>query len=434
VKRHLGVADAAALFVGIILGSGIFVAPAVVAGAAGSPGVAALLWLAGACVCLAGATTYAESARRLPYSGGFFVFYREAFGPALAFVGGWTALAITYPASIAAIALVFAAYAGPLLGLPPSPWLAAGAVALAAAVNVAGLRTGPSVQKALTAAKVGALAALCGAAWLVADAPAATPAPAPLDAAALFGAMLLVLWTYDGWSDVTLVAGEVRDPGRGLARAILLGVAVLAAVYALVQLAVLRLLPGALAAASSRPVAEAVEAGLGPRAGGVVAALVAVSTFGAIQAAVFTTSRLGWAMASREAFPAWFGGVNARLGTPVRATLAVAAAIVLYVFAAPFRDLVGYFTFAVWIFYGTTALALLRLRARGTGGPVPRGPAAAAPFVVLAVGSVVTASLTVQDPTRAAIGLAMLGAGFPLYALWRRAVRRSPDGPPSPPR
>lgn len=434
MKRHLGVADAAALFVGIILGSGIFVAPATVAGAASSPGIAALLWIVGASVCLAGATTYAESARRLPFSGGFFVFYREAFGPALAFVGGFTALAITYPASIAAIALVFAAYAAPLLGLAPSPWLAAVAVALAAAVNVAGLRTGPSVQKALTLAKVGALAALSVAAWLAAE-PADLPsAVGATDLAATFGAMLLVLWTYDGWSDVTLVAGEVRDPGRGLARAILLGVAVLGGVYALVQLAVLRLLPGGLAAASPRPVAEAVAAGLGPGAGTLVGALVAVSTFGAIQAAVFTTSRLGWAMARSDAFPAWFGGVDARLGTPVRATLAVSSAIVVYVFAAPFRDLVGYFTFAVWIFYGTTAVALLRLRARGTGGPAPRLPAAIAPFIVLAVGAVVTTSLTVEDPRRAAIGLAMLAAGFPLHALWRRAVRSSADGPPSPAR
>lgn len=434
MKRHLGVADAAALFVGIILGSGIFVAPATVASAVATPGAAALLWLAGAVVCLAGASTYAECARRLPHSGGFFVFYREAFGPALAFVGGWTALAITYPASIAAIALVFAAYAGPLLGLPPSPWLAAGAVALAAIVNVAGLRTGPAVQKTLTAAKVSALASLCVAAWIGAPAASAPAAASPIEVGAVFGAMLLVLWTYDGWSDVTLVTGEVRDPGRGLSRAIVLGVAVLAAVYVLVQVATLRLLPAGLAAASSRPVAQAVEAGLGPRAGTLVGALVAVSTFGAIQAAVFTTSRLGFAMAHGDAFPAWFGGVHARLGTPARATAAVASAIVLYVFAAPFRDLVGYFTFAVWIFYGTTAFALLRLRRRGTGGASPGGIAAVAPFVVFVVGAVVTTSLTAQDPLRASIGLALLLAGFPLYALWRRTVSRSSATPLAPPR
>lgn len=429
MKRHLGVADAAALFVGIILGSGIFVAPATVAAAVATPGAAALLWLAGAVVCLAGAATYAECARRLPHSGGFFVFYREAFGPALAFVGGWTALAVTYPASIAAIALVFAAYAGPLLGLPASPWLAAAAVALAAIVNVAGLRTGPAVQKTLTAAKVGALAALCAAAWLASPAAVASAPSPPVELAAVFGAMLLVLWTYDGWSDVTLVAGEVRDPGRGLARAVVLGVAVLAAVYVLVQVATLRLLPGGLAAASSRPVADAVEASLGARAGGFVAALVALSTFGAIQAAVFTTSRLGFAMARSEAFPAWFGGVHARLGTPARATAAVASAIVVYVFAAPFRDLVGYFTFAVWIFYGTTAVALLRLRRREAAGSAPGGIAAAAPYVVLAVGAVVTTSLTAQDPKRASIGLAMLAAGFPLYALWRGRIT-PPSEPP----
>ena len=432
LKRQLGLLDAASIFVGIILGSGIFVAPAAVAAAAPSAWVGALLWIAGAVVAACGALCYAECGARLPRTGGFYVFYREAYGAPVAFVGGFAAVLVTYPASIAAISLVLSRYLAEVLPVGRGEtWVAAGALLLAGALNVLGVRFGAGAQKLLSATKVSALAALSIAALLASAPPAEaaaarSAAPASASAAALLGAMVVLLWTYDGWSDVTLIAGEIREPGRNLGRAVLLGSALLAGLYLLVQASVAALLPAGRAAVSDRVVADAVEQGLGPAAGKLVALLVVLCTFGAIHGAVFTASRLGFAMARDGRFPAWFGAVHPSRGTPTRSTAGLVAAALVYVSVSGFGNLLAFFSFSVWIFYGLTAAALLVLRRRGVGSPptwkAPGG--VVPPIVVLATAVGMTASLMAQDPKRSLIGLALLLAGFPAYRIWTRWAPR----------
>jgi APA family basic amino acid/polyamine antiporter len=353
------------------------------------------------------------------------VFYREAYGAPVAFVGGWAAVLVTYPASIAAIALVFARYLGEVvpLGGMEIP-VAGGALLAAGALNAVGVRVGALAQRVLTGVKLAALAILCGAA-LLARAPAPHPAGAGGDVvppAALLAAMVVLLWTYDGWSDVTLVSGEIERPGRDLGRAVLMGTIVLVALYVLVQLSVGALLGPERAAASERVVSDAVQAGLGTRAGRLVALLVVLCTFGSINGTVLTASRLGFAMARDGRFPSWFGGVHPRWGTPARSIAGLVAVAILYVVSAGFRNLLAFFSFSVWIFYGLTAVALVVLRRRGVGEPAAfRAPGGfVAPAVVLATATGMTTSLMVQDPRRSLAGLGLLLLGFPAYALWKR--------------
>ncbi|MBI3179957.1 MAG: amino acid permease [Deltaproteobacteria bacterium] len=431
LKRQLGWFDAAALYVGIILGSGIFVAPAAVAQAAPALGSAAGMWLLGAFIAGCGAFCYAECGARLPRTGGFYVFYRETYGDTVAFVGGWAALLITYPASVAAIALIFARYLAQII--PQAEWeagVAAAAVVASGLLNVVGVRVGAWAQRLLTATKVIALAVLCLAALLapVSAAPlaAATPAGLTMDLGVLTAALVVMLWTYDGWSDVTLVAGEIDNPGRNLGRAVLVGTLTLAALYLLVQMAVLVLLPADAAAGSKQVVADAVRAGLGTAAGRMVAVLVVVSTFGSLHGVIFTASRLGFAMANEGAFLPWLAAVHPRFGTPARSTAALVAATLVFVFVATFQNLLGLFSFNVWIFYGTSAVALLVLRRRGVGEPVTwRAPGGAlAPLVVVATALCMTVGLLVQSPLRSVMGLGLLAAGLPVYAVWTLARRR----------
>jgi len=432
-RRHLGLADATAVYAGIILGSGIFVAPAAIARAVPSVPAACSLWIGGAVVAACGASCYAECAARMPSNGGFFVFNREAYGPAIAFVSGWAAIFVTYPASIAAIALVFASYLAQTTGV--FGWeraTAASALVLAAVLNVAGLRTGPRAQLVLTSTKIAALCAVAVAALashgrIAQSAAAATVAPAAsVPPLAWLSGLMILLWTYDGWSDVTLVAGEVKDPGRNIGRAVLLGTAILALTYALTQVAVMTVLPADRAAVSSRPVADAVEVIWGPTAGRLVAALVVVSTFGSILGAVFTVSRLGFAMAQGGAFLGGMATLHPRWGTPARATAAFAAASVAYVIFGSFRGILSFFTFSVWIFYGVTAVALLILRRHGVGDPVAwRAPFGwAPPLVVLGVGAVMTVQLVAHEPLHALAGAALLAAAFPVYAFIARSDGR----------
>jgi APA family basic amino acid/polyamine antiporter len=240
--------------------------------------------------------------------------------------------------------------------------------------------------------------------------------------AALLGALVVLLWTYDGWSDVTLVSGELEKPGRDLGRAVLGGTAILVALYVLVQLSVGALLDPATAASSERVVADAVQSGLGARAGKLVALLVVVCTFGSINGTVLTASRLGYAMARDHKFPAWFGAIHPRWGTPARSVAGLVAASLVYVTSAGFLNLLAFFSFSVWIFYGLTAVALLLLRRRRVGEPVPwRAPGGVLPpAVVLATAVAMTVSLMLQDPKRSLAGLGLLLLGFPAYALFRR--------------
>ncbi|HUD72784.1 MAG TPA: amino acid permease, partial [Dongiaceae bacterium] len=438
--RSLGFLDAAALHVGTIVGSGIFVAPAMVAGAVTTPAAGALFWILGGLIAACGAACYAECGSRLPHAGGFYVTYRTVYGPALAFVGGWVAVVVTYPASTAAIALVFGSYLAEVVPVVQGheTLAAAAAVVASAGLNIAGVPLAAGVQRVLSGTKLLALAAICLAAVIAAGAIGGGPAtgaaaPAAVATASsegeggLFGAAIIValmvmLFTYDGWSDISLIAGEVRDAGRVLGPAVLAASAAIVLVYAAVQWSVMVLLPGGKAASAQRVVADAVMAGLGTGAGRIVALLVAVSAFGSVHSIVLGSSRIGYAMARDGNFFSWLGAVSPRRHTPARSIACLAGVTLIYVFAAGFRNLLALFTFSVWIFYSLTAVALLLLRRRGVGGPGAwRAPGGmTAPLVVIGTGIFMTTGLVRHDPRQSGIGMALLLAGFAVFAVWRR--------------
>lgn len=441
LRRQLGWIDAAAIFVGIILGSGIFVSPSNVASVTASPLLAVGLWVVGGVVAACGAFCYAECGARLPRTGGFFAFYKEAYGLPVAFVGGWAALLITYPASLAAIAHVFARYMNSLVpGIASTPVRAAlvagAAVTTVAGLNVIGVKVGAGVQRVLTAVKVLALAALCGAAAIAPATGAAELQPLELtptwpDLGTLLGALILLLWTYDGWSDVTLVSGELRDPARDLGRAVVRGVLVLVVTYSLVQVAVMLLLPAQQAAESEQVVADAVRVGLGPQVARVVALLVVISTLGSLNGTVLASSRLAFAMAREGVFFSWFGAVHPTFATPARSTLALLLATLTYAAISDFGALLDIFSFNVWIFYATTAIALIVLRRRRVGEPLawraPGGPVP--PAVVIAMALVITGGSVYRDWQRSLLALGILLAGVPVYLIWRAvATRTAPPG------
>ena len=433
LARRLTLWDAVAIHVGIILGSGIFVAPDDVAAA--FPGLAGLLpWILGGVLATCGAFVYAECAVRIPETGGFFNYYRAALGEAPAFVAGWAGYVATYPASMGAIARVFGDVLPQALpGVPANPQLyAALALATVGCLNVAGVRLSAAVQRVLTGGKVLAIAAVILAAVAAASSvtppasPTSTPVPTTGFAAFSLAALVAVLWAYDGWSDVTLVAGEVREPGRNIGRTVLLGSAILVALYGGVQLAVNHVLgPGA--GTAENPFTATVERGLGPAAGRAVAWIVLVSTLGALHGVTFAASRIGYAMARDGAFFRAFYKVHPTFQTPARSVLALSAAAIVYVLVSGFRELVFHFSFNVWLFYAATAVCLLRLRRWGTGEPLawraPGGPLA--PTVVLLTAAGISGSLFVQSPKRAAVGLALLLSGFPIWLLWRGLHRAS---------
>lgn len=421
--RRLKTIDAVAIFVGIILGSGVFVAPAQVVGAAPSVPGALALWAAGALVAACGAFTYAELGARFPENGGFYVYYRAVFGEAPAFVGGWSALLVTYPASTAAIALLGASYAGALV---PSladyvPWVATGAMVLAGALNWIGVRTGATAQRVLTAFKVLAVLGVCSAALFASGHAHEASEALPVSSLAfVLTAVVSVLWSYDGWSDVTLVTGELEKPERNLGRSVGIGVLVLFVVYALVQLSVMRLLPWSEAAQSKSVLADAVRASLGPQASGILAAIVVVSTFGSVNGIVLTSSRLAQAMSRDRVIPGWFAGGGQ---TPKRGIIAMVGVTTAYVWLSDFRGLLEFFGQTIWIFYGLTAVGLILLRRTGEVAGAFRAPKLA-PYVVIAVGASMSIGLAIADARRFFTGVLLVGAAAPAYMVWRFTQRK----------
>ncbi len=425
LPRRLGQADAIALFVGIILGSGVFVAPATVAGALPHPAAAALLWIFGAVIAGLGATCYAECAARLPETGGFFVYYERAFGPSFAGLAGGVAYLVIYPVSTAGVGLVLGDHLGRALPAlaPHGTLLALVAVLLVGALNGLALELGPQTQRLLTAFKVLALLVLAAAALLSPGAPETSGAPlsqrAP-DPALLFGALVLVLWTFEGWSNASLVAGELSQPGKHLGRAVLIGMALLAAIYVAVQTAVLHLLPAEAASGSKSVLADAVGAAFGPAGRRGVAALVVVSTLGTINGLVLTASRLGFAMAHTGVVPRALGAVDRRFGTPALSTAVLTSLTAVAVLGAGFGFLLLLFSFSAWIFYGALGFALVLLRRRQVGkDPTYRAPRIA-PFVLMLTGLVMAGGMLAYAPRPSAWGAGLLLAAFILIRLWRR--------------
>ncbi|HWK89927.1 MAG TPA: amino acid permease, partial [Longimicrobium sp.] len=305
LPRRLGMWSAAAAAVGLTIGSGIFRVPSTVAAESGSVGGIALVWVLGGVITLCGALTVAELAAAFPSAGGIYVYLREAYGELAAFLFGWSWFFIRSAAS-AGTALVFAAYLRTFVPLDDVGQRAAavGLIVLVGAANYRSVRLGAALQDASTVAKVLAILATAIAIFALGHAGGgALAAPSQLAPGGLGGiggigvALVAALFAYDGWIAATLIAGEVRDPGRALPRALTLGAVVIVATYLAINAAYLYALPLADLAASKSVAVDAVTRVAGAGGAAVIAALVMLSTFGGLNAGLMTGPRVYYAMA-----------------------------------------------------------------------------------------------------------------------------------------
>lgn len=431
LRRQLGVASMAALLIGITIGSGIFRVPSTVASELGSVDGVALVWLCGAAVTLAGAIPLASLASALPRAGGTYAFLREGYGPLAAFLYGWIKLFVTGPAAVAAVALIFAEYArafAPLTG--GQVQLLAGALVVAlTAANIRSVRWSAALQNTSTVAKVIVLAGLAVAIFAFGDpSRGAFAEPMHRSGVTLHGfwtALVVVLWTYTGWVDITYVAGEVREPERTYPRALLIGMTVILAVYLLVNAAYLYVLPIQTMATSALVASTATDRALGGHGASVVAALVMISTFGSLNGTILTSPRVFFAMAQDGLFFQSIGAVHSRGRTPYVALLLYMSLGLVGIATRTFEQLAEIFVMGIWPFYALGVAAvffvprrrpeLARLR-RSFGYPVL--PAA---FVLVSV--VMLANGAVRRPLEMAISVGIVALGVPVFFIWRATQR-----------
>lgn len=434
--RRLGLFSGTLLVVGGIIGSGIFLNPAVVAQRVGSGPLTFVAWALGAVIAILGAFIFAELGARAPAAGGGYAYLRDAFGPLPAFLYGWALLTAIASGAIAAVAVTFANYAVPLIGLSAGSErpLAIGAILFFAVVNILGIAPGAVVMNVFTLLKLAAIAILVlagaglfgasGIAPLAADAPALTPPSGAFALAVALGTALVpVLFAYGGWQQTNFVAEEMRDPRRDLPRALILGVLIVAAAYLLVNYAYLSALGVQGLAASRAPAADAMALRFGEGGRRLIAAGIAISTAGFIHVVILVTSRVYQAMARDGVFFRALAALHPRTQAPVNAILLQAAWAIGLLLTGGYGDLLDWVTFADWIFFGLCAATLLVYRKRQPTADhflAPFHPWSTALFL-LAAGYVVLGAI-VSNPMNALRGTLVLAAGVPAFLWWRRGT------------
>ena len=433
--RSLRLRDLLFLFIGSVIGSGIFLTPGLILRRlGGSVGLAVLVWVAGGVLSLLGALTYAELAAANPEAGGLYCYIRDGFGRLPAFLYGWCLFLVIASGTIAALAHAFTRYLAEIIPLSPgaSNGLAIAVIAVVTLVNVWGTRKSSDLQNWTTVLKAGIVAALSAVLLSMgrhaADLPSAMGSTQHgLSLASNFGlAMIAVLWAYEGWQFGTYSAGEVIEPQKTFPRAFLIGSLTLSVLYLFAVIAYLVALGPAAASASEAIAADAVSVVLGPAAAKIVAVTILISTFSAINSVILTAPRVFYAMANDNLFFKQLAAVHPRFYTPAVSIVALGAWSAVLSSAGKFAELATGAIFIGWIFYGLGAAAIFPIRRASAGKAIPYqvpGYPWTPLLFVLAAAAIVANPfyLAFRDPQQfrflaAAIGILLLG--IPAYFLW----------------
>jgi APA family basic amino acid/polyamine antiporter len=429
---RLGPFSGTMMVVGGIIGSGIFLNPAIVVERVRTIELTLAVWVLGGVIALIGALVFAELGARRPVAGGGYVYLRDAYGRLPAFLYAWTLLLVIATGAIAAVAVTFASYTAALLGLGTHARvpLAIAAILLLSAINYVGVKPGALTQNVLTLLKLGALAFLI-VVGLTATQPPLELAPLPPLTGGSFvlavgAALVPVLFAYGGWQQTNFIAEELIEPERNLPRALLAGVLIVVLVYLLANLAYLSTLGISGLARSSAPAADAMGLLLGPPGRSLIAAGIAISTFGFLNLVILVSPRVYRAMASDGLFFPSLARLHPRYRTPTAAILFQGGWAIILTLTGRYGDLLDYVVFGDWIFFGSTASTLFIFRARERSGletahlrfRMPAFPIAPIIFIVAAI-YVVVGSIA-SNPANALKGSALMALGVPVYLYWDR--------------
>jgi len=431
LDRRLGPFDATMIVMGGIIGSGIFANPHEVARELPRPLPILAAWALGGVVAFLGAFIYAELAARRPGVGGQYAYLRDAYHPLAAFLYGWVLLLVVQTGGMAAVALIFARFAGRLLGAALPEWpLAMGALLALTVINCLGVALGSRVQSVLMVLKIGAIGGLIACGLLIAPpAAAALEADAghPIDIFAFGAAMAPVLFAYGGWQTASFVAGELKDPQRDLPRGLIFGVGGVVLLYLGVNWVCVRVLGGAGLAQTPAPASVIMQLALGPLGARLIEAGIAISTLGFLSQSMLTAPRVYYAMARDRVFFERVGRLDPRTRAPVFAIALQGAFAILLTTWGQYRQILDFMIAVDFLFFGLTASTLFVFRRRdrgiagGQGFRVPGHPWTTGAFV--AVCWLFVANLVAQRPRDTLLGMAVLATGVPAYAFWRARER-----------
>jgi APA family basic amino acid/polyamine antiporter len=460
--RGLGAWASAAIVVGTMIGTGIFLKPAEMAREGRTVSVVFAAWIVGAILSLFGALSFAELGAMIPEAGGEYAYLRRGFGPAWGFLFGWMHSIVGRPSSMASISagmMRFLSFLLPVVAAPlftvhiaipglagwlrPYDFVFTWAQPLAVLwlvamtwVNYLGVRLGGAVQIFLTAIKIISIVIVIGVAFF-SPAPAAR-APDPFWPAlgdgsgmilrAFLAALAASLWAYDGWEDLNLVGSEVENPQRNFPRALVGGVAFVAVIYLLFSAACLKVLPFESVAASPHIASDVVEHVAGRGAAAWITVAMVISALGSMNSSVLSGARVPYAMARDGIFFKIAGGIHPKYRTPARALIFECALASVMALSGTFEELTNLFIFAGWIFYGFAVVSLFRMRRTEPDLPRPYRCWGYpwVPGIFVAGALALTFNIWLQRPGRSSIGLLLILAGLPFYKRWTAHITGVP--------
>ena len=450
--RGLGAWAAAAIVVGTMIGTGIFLKPAEMAREAGSTAVVFAAWIVGGVLSMFGALSFAELGAEIPEAGGEYAYLRRGFGPVWGFLFGWTHSIVGRPSSTASIAaglmrfvgFLFPAIAAPIYTLHVQlpffsghhsefafTWaqpLAVLALILLTCINYLGVRLGGQVQIGLTIIKITSVVAIIGFGFFLSHGRSSNFQPIwPTSLSwstttGFLAALAAALWVFDGWEDLNLVGSEIREPGRNIPRALIGGVAFVIVLFSVFSAVCFYALPFDVVAASQHVASDVVESFAGRGAAVWVTLAMVISALGTLNSSVLSGARVDYAMARDGIFFRFAGSIHPKFRTPGNALIFQCCLASVMALTGTFEDLTSLFIFAGWIFYGLAVVALFRLRRSEPNMPRPYKtwgyPIVPLIFVIGAMA--LTVSIWIQRPVRSSIGLALMCAGLIFYRYWSK--------------
>jgi basic amino acid/polyamine antiporter, APA family len=426
LPRTLGLLDALSIVIGCVIGGGIFLVPNLIAQNVPSATWILGIWVFAGVVSFFGALACAELGAAIPSTGGQYVFIREAFGPLAGFLCGWTNFLIARGAQSAWLAVVLAIYISYFhpFGPAASKAIAVAAIAVFTWINYRGVTLGALVQKSFALAKLAGILIIVASAFFFGHASAAPAAAAPPITMSSFGvALIACLLAYDGWVQMSFVAGEIKNPKRNILLALGFGIATVIAVYLLANAAYLRVLSIPEIAASTHVGADAATRVLGTAGGTLVSTIILLSIIGSLNGAILTCPRVYFAQAQDGLFFRRFAEIHPRYQTPGFAILAQGAWATVLILSGSYEALIDYAMFAIWLSYAVMIAGVLVLRRTQPNLPRPykMWGYPVTPLLFLAVATWFLGNMLVTRPGPSFAGVALIAAGVPVYFYWRRS-------------
>ena len=367
LQKNLGIAAALSTVVGMVIGGGVFFKPqAVYTLTGGAPGLGILAWIIAGIMTITAGLTAAEVSAAIPKTGGMMVYIEEIYGKKLGFLTGWMQTVLFFPATAAAIAVMFGQQAALLLNnsslvMPMS----IGVILLIGILNTFGSKTSGAIQTVSTVCKLIPLVLIIVFGFIKGsgDNPIMNPLVAEgIRPMGIIGQLLVaILFAYDGWINVGALAGEMKNPGKDLPKAIIGGLSIVMAINVVINLAYLWVLPASELAQYASPASIVAEKIFGPVGGKLINVGILVSVFGCLNGYLLTGPRIPYTLANQKLLPATFGKLN-KNGVPANATLFMVVLSVIYALSGQFNLLSDLSMFAIWAFYTLTFIGVIKLR------------------------------------------------------------------------